>query len=48
MLGQFGTFFMLAAREFNPVWLPVGLALALAGLVALFKRDRAVFLFLGS
>ncbi len=46
MLGQFGTFFMLAAREFNPVWLPVGLALALAGLVALFKRDRAAFLFL--
>ena len=46
MLGQFGTFFKLVAREFNPVWLPVGLALALAGLVALFKRDRAAFLFL--
>jgi tetratricopeptide (TPR) repeat protein len=47
MLGQFGTFFTLVAREFNPVWLPVGLALALAGFVALFKQDRTVFLFLG-
>jgi tetratricopeptide (TPR) repeat protein len=46
MTGQFGTFLEFAAREFNPAWLPVGLALALAGLVALFKRDRAAFLFL--
>ncbi|MGA9771003.1 MAG: DUF2723 domain-containing protein [Blastocatellia bacterium] len=46
MLGQFSTFLKLTAREFNFVWLPVGLGLALAGFVALFRRDRAAFLFL--
>jgi tetratricopeptide (TPR) repeat protein len=46
MTSQFGIFLKFAAREFNPVWLPVGLALALAGFVALFKRDRIAFLFL--
>lgn len=46
MASQFSTFLEFAAREFNPVWLPVGFALALAGFVALFKRDRTLFLFL--
>ena len=46
IFSQFGAFLKLVAREFNPVWLPVGLALAVAGFVALFKRDRAAFLFL--
>jgi transmembrane protein TMEM260 (protein O-mannosyltransferase) len=43
---QFGDFIKLAAREFGPWWLPVAPALALAGMVALFKSNRAVFWFL--
>ncbi|HVG17464.1 MAG TPA: DUF2723 domain-containing protein [Blastocatellia bacterium] len=46
MMGQFGSFFKLAAREFNPWWLPTGLGLAVAGFVALFRRDRKAFWFL--
>jgi tetratricopeptide (TPR) repeat protein len=43
---QFKGFFGYAWREFNPVWLPLGLTFAVAGLVAAFKRHRAAFLFL--
>ncbi|HKP87211.1 MAG TPA: DUF2723 domain-containing protein [Blastocatellia bacterium] len=46
MAGQFVAFLGLAAREFNPVWLPVGLGLAVIGFADLFKRHRAAFLFL--
>jgi len=44
--GQFKAFLGLAWREFNPLWLPLGLAFAVAGLVAAFKRHRAAFLFI--
>jgi hypothetical protein len=40
LLSQFLTF---AGREFGPVWMPLALILALAGLAALFNRDRAIF-----
>jgi tetratricopeptide (TPR) repeat protein len=43
---QFSAFLKLAAREFGPWWLPGGAALALAGLVTAFRRDKAVFWFL--
>lgn len=43
---QFGGFIKLAAREFGPWWLPVAPALAVAGMVALYKSNRAVFWFL--
>jgi tetratricopeptide (TPR) repeat protein len=46
MAGQFSEFLKLAAREFNPVWLPVSLALVIAGFVAVFKRDMTQFVFL--
>lgn len=46
MMGQLGSFFKLAAREFNPWWLPAGVALAIAGFVALFRRDQNSFWFL--
>lgn len=36
---QFNVFLSFAGREFNPVWLPAGLLMALAGLAALGKRD---------
>lgn len=47
MMSQFGDFIRLAAREFGPWWFPAGPALAIAGLVRVFRRDRAVFWFLG-
>lgn len=43
---QFGGFIKLMAREFGPWWLPVAPALSLAGMIALFKTNRAVFWFL--
>jgi tetratricopeptide (TPR) repeat protein len=46
MANQFGDFIKLAAREFGPPWLPVAPALALVGLSAVFRRDRATFWFL--
>ena len=46
MAGQLGSFFKLAAREFNPWWLPFGMALAIAGFSALFRRDQKTLWFL--
>ncbi len=46
MASQFGDFIKLAAREFGPWWLPVAAALAVAGLVAAYRRDKAIFWFL--
>jgi tetratricopeptide (TPR) repeat protein len=46
MIGQFGSFIKLAAREFNPWWFPIGLGLAGAGFMALFHRDQKSFWFL--
>ena len=46
MIGQFSEFLKLAASEFGPWWLPVGPAMAVAGLVRVFHRDRAMFWFL--
>jgi hypothetical protein len=43
---QFGDFLALAAREFGPWWLPVGLIAAAVGLGALWKRDRVLVPFL--
>jgi hypothetical protein len=42
-LPQFGT---LLLREFSPRWLPLALCFAIAGIVAVFKRDRTTFFFL--
>ncbi len=39
-------FIRLAGREFGPWWFPVGLALSVAGLVSLARRDRTLFYFL--
>ncbi|HTF37989.1 MAG TPA: DUF2723 domain-containing protein, partial [Blastocatellia bacterium] len=46
MASQFGGFIELAAREFGPWWLPAGPALTIAGLVAVFRRDKTMFWFL--
>ena len=46
MISQFGDFIKLAANEFGPWWLPVGPALAIAGIRALFREDRPIFWFL--
>lgn len=46
MASQFVGFIKLVAREFGPWWLPAGPALAIAGLVAVFRRDKAMFWFL--
>jgi tetratricopeptide (TPR) repeat protein len=46
MASQFGGFIELAASEFGPWWLPAGPALTIAGLVAVFRRDKAMFWFL--
>jgi tetratricopeptide (TPR) repeat protein len=46
MASQFVGFIKLGAREFGPWWLPAGPALTIAGLVAVFRRDKAVFWFL--
>jgi Protein of unknown function (DUF2723)./Tetratricopeptide repeat. len=40
---QFKVFLALVGREFNPVWLPLALLMAITGFVAIFKRDRALF-----
>jgi hypothetical protein len=40
---QFRVFLTLAGREFNPVWLPLALLMAITGFVAIFKRDRTLF-----
>ena len=37
---------MLAAREFNPAWLPVVPILSVLGFVEVFRRDRTIFWFL--
>ena len=39
-------FLKLASREFGPPWMPFALALAAAGFVNLFRRDRSFFWFL--
>lgn len=46
MLDQLGEFVRLLVREFGPPWFPAGLALALLGLIWLWRRDRAMFYFL--
>ncbi len=46
MGNQLGEFFRLVGREFGPWWLPLGLLLAAAGVVRLFRRDRVIFWFL--
>lgn len=43
---QFGDFISLAGREFGPWWVPVAPALAIAGMVTLFRTNRATFWFL--
>src|SRR5262249_11054395 len=39
-------FLKFLRREFGPTWLPVVLALAACGLIALWRRDRTLFFFL--
>jgi len=46
MASQFGDFIKLALREFGPPWFPLTPALAVLGLVSLFRRDRTTFWFL--
>jgi hypothetical protein len=46
MIGQAGEFFVYLGREFGPWWLPLTPALAIAGIVSLFKNDRALLWFL--
>jgi tetratricopeptide (TPR) repeat protein len=46
MVSQFSDFIRLAAREFGPWWLPAAPALAIAGLVSIFRHDRPMFWFL--
>jgi tetratricopeptide (TPR) repeat protein len=46
LTSQLATFADFARREFGPPWFPAALALSLAGLHALFRRDRTVFWFL--
>jgi hypothetical protein len=43
---QLATFAGFAGREFGPAWFPAALGLSLAGVHALFRRDRTVFWFL--
>ncbi len=40
---QFGRFLL---REFGPPWLPIAIVVAIAGFIAAWKRDRAIFLWL--
>src|SRR5436853_5531569 len=40
---QLKVFLALIGREFNPVWLPLALLMAITGFVTSFKRDRALF-----
>lgn len=46
MASQFVDFIKIAAREFGPWWLPAPIGLSIAGLVAVFRRDKAMFFFL--
>ncbi|MEK6284657.1 MAG: DUF2723 domain-containing protein [Acidobacteriota bacterium] len=46
MVSQFGGFIKLTASEFGPWWLPAGPVLAIAGLVDVYRRERAAFWFL--
>jgi hypothetical protein len=46
MKGQMSEFLTFALREFGPWWMPVGLLLIIAGLIALFRFDRAKLRFL--
>jgi tetratricopeptide (TPR) repeat protein len=46
MASQFSEFMKLAAREFGSWWIPAGPLLVIAGLVSLFRRDKAMFWFL--
>lgn len=43
---QLADFFERALREFGPAWLPVALAMAMAGFIYLSRRTRAIFWFL--
>jgi tetratricopeptide (TPR) repeat protein len=43
---QFLEFVRMVLREFGWPWMPVGLALAIAGFVNVFKQDRTTFWFL--
>ena len=43
---QFVAFTKILFREFGFPWLPAGIALALAGLVSAFRRERTIFWFL--
>ncbi|HLG16740.1 MAG TPA: DUF2723 domain-containing protein [Blastocatellia bacterium] len=40
-------FIRFTSREFGPIWMPLALVLALAGVVALFQRDRVLLLVFG-
>lgn len=42
---QIVEFAKLAAREFNPAWLPLALLLSAIGFIALWRRDRTLFWF---
>jgi tetratricopeptide (TPR) repeat protein len=46
MASQFSDFIKLAAREFGSWWMPAAPLLAIAGLVSVFRRDKAIFWFL--
>lgn len=46
MIGQFDEFLTFVVREFGWWWMPLGLALSVAGFVALFRFDKTVFWFL--
>lgn len=46
MAAQFGGFIKLAASQFGPWWLPAAPGLAIAGAVAIYRRDKALFWFL--
>jgi tetratricopeptide (TPR) repeat protein len=44
---QLVEFFKLVSREFGPVFIAIGLLLGVLGAIALFKRDKTTFWFLG-
>ena len=44
---QLAEFFELSAREYGPWFVPLGLLFALLGVLALLKRDKTLFCFLG-
>jgi hypothetical protein len=45
-LSRIGEFARLASREFGVAWMPLALALAVAGFVSLLRRDRVILAFL--